>query len=66
MYVNSHSDMHSRGISVIGALRLVDVVVGMDRRFGAQFAAQDLDGPISNNFVGVHVALGAGASLPDH
>ena len=40
-------------------LRLVDVVVGMDRRFGAEFSSHDLDGPVGYHLVGVHVALRA-------
>jgi len=37
----------------------------MHRLFGTFFAACDFDGAIRDNLVGVHVALGAGAGLPD-
>ena len=66
MNVNGDCDVHGGGIGVVGALRLVDVVVWMHRCLGSQFAAQDLNGAVGDHLVGVHVALGAGAGLPDH
>jgi hypothetical protein len=41
------------------------VVVGVDRLLGAHGAAEDLNGAVRDDFVGVHVGLGAGAGLPD-
>ena len=59
-----HGDVDGRGEHVVGALPHVDVVVGMDRLFGAKaVAAHQLDGPIGDHFVGVHVARRARAGL---
>ena len=64
--VDGHRDVHGRGVGVVGALALVDVVVGVDGRLGAQLAAHQLDGAVGDHLVRVHVALGAGARLPNH
>ena len=64
--VDGHRDVHGRGVCVVGALALVDVVVGVDGRLGAQLAAHQLDGAVGDHLVRVHVALGAGARLPNH
>lgn len=50
---------------VVGALALVDVVVGV-YHLGPQLAAQDLDRAVGDHLVGVHVALRAAARLPHH
>ena len=51
------------GDHVVGGLAAVYVIVGIDQRIIAFFAAQDLDGPVGDDFVGVHVQGGAGAAL---
>lgn len=66
MDLQGNSDVHGRGVRVVGALGLVDVVVGMDGLLRPQAAAHDLDGAVGDHFVGVHVALSAGTGLPDH
>ena len=49
---------------VVGGLAHVDVVVGVDRLFLVEaIAAGQLDGPIADDLVGVHVRRGAGARL---
>ncbi len=58
-------DVHGSGEGVVGGLRHVDVIVGMNRLLAAQFAAGDLNGAIGDHFVDVHVGLGAAAGLPD-
>ncbi len=60
-----NSDVHGRGVGVVRALRLVDVVVRVDGALRAELAAQDLDGAVGDHLVGVHVALSSGAGLPD-
>lgn len=47
--------MHYGWEGVIGGGGHVDVIVGVDRTFAAHGAAEDLDGPIGDDFVGVHV-----------
>ncbi|MNN21616.1 hypothetical protein D3C81_1349450 [compost metagenome] len=59
-------DVHGRRIGVVRRLAHVDVVVGVDRLLGAHLAAQHLDGAVRDDFVGVHVRLGARTRLPDH
>ena len=41
------------------------MVVGVDGLLGTHGAAEDLNRAVGDDFVGVHVGLGAGASLPD-
>lgn len=65
MDLHGYSDVHGRRVGVVGALRLVDVVVGVNGLLRAEAAAHDLDGSVGDHLVGVHVALGAGTSLPD-
>ena len=61
-----HGHVDRRGKHVVGALPHVDVIVGMDRLFGLQpIAAQQLDGPVADHLVGVHVARRARAGLKD-
>ena len=57
-------DVHHGGEGVVGGLRLVDVVVWVDA-LGADLPAQQLDGPVRDDLVGVHVGLGTGAGLED-
>lgn len=59
------SDVHDGGEGVVGRGAAVDVVVGVDGLLAALFAAEDLNGSVGDDFVGVHVGLGAGAGLPD-
>ncbi len=58
-------NVHRRGEGVVGRLAHIAVVVRVDRGFRAHLAAQHFDGAIGDDFVGVHVGLGAGAGLPD-
>ena len=41
------------------------MVIGVDGFLAAHFAAEDLDGAVGDDFVGVHVGLRAGAGLED-
>ena len=59
-------DMHHRWEGVVRGLSHVAVIVGMHRRLAAASSRQDLVGSAGDHLVGVHVALGAGAGLPDH
>lgn len=58
-------NVHDGGEGVVGGGGHVDVVVGVDRLLGAHLAAEDLNGAVGDDFVGVHVGLSAGAGLPD-
>jgi hypothetical protein len=58
-------DVHGGGEGVVGRLRHVDVVVGMNGLFAAHDAAGNFDGAVGNDFVDVHVGLRAAAGLPD-
>ena len=53
------------GKGVVGGLRHVDVVVGMDQLVVAALAAEDLDGAVGQHLVGVHIVRGASARLID-
>lgn len=57
--------MHDRRECVVGRCAHVDVVVRMNRLLRAHCAAKDLNGTVRDDFVGIHVGLRAGASLPD-
>ncbi|MCY1407911.1 hypothetical protein D9M71_232230 [compost metagenome] len=58
-------NVHGRGEAVVGALRAVDMVVGVHRHLAAAPLAGQFVGAPGNDFVDVHVALGATAGLPD-
>lgn len=64
--VEDGGDVHDGGEGVVGGSGHVDVVVGVDRLLGAHGAAEDLNGAVRDDLVGVHVGLGAGAGLPDN
>lgn len=63
--VEDGGDVHDGGEGVVGGGAHVDVVVGVDGLLAAHGAAEDLDGAVGDDLVGVHVGLGAGAGLPD-
>jgi len=58
-------DVHGRGKRVVGGLRHIYIVIGMNWFFAAHFAAGHFDGAIGDDFVDVHVGLRAAAGLPD-
>ena len=59
-------EVNRRGKDVVGALPHVDVIVGMDRLGGGEaIAPRQLNRPIGNHLVDVHVRRGAGAGLKD-
>ena len=57
--------MHDGREGIVGGGRHVDVVVGVDGLLGAHCAAEDLNGAVGDDLVGIHVGLGARARLPD-
>ena len=59
------SDMHGGGKSVVGRLRHVHVVVGVNGLLGAHLATSNLDGAVRDDFIDVHVSLRATSGLPD-
>ena len=59
-------DMHGGGEAVVGALRAVDMVIGVDWRLAATAFARQFIGASCNHFVGVHVALCTAVCLPHH
>ncbi len=61
-----HRDVHGGGEGVVGGLAAVDVVVGVHGRLRAAHSPGELDGPVGDDLVGVHVGLGAGAGLEHH
>ena len=56
-------DLAGGGDHVVGGLRHIYMVIGMNDGVVAFFAAQNLDGTVGDHFVGVHVERGAGAAL---
>ena len=58
-------DVHRGREHIVRRLAHVDVIVRMHRRLLAALAAQQLVGAVRDHLVEVHVALGAGAGLPD-
>ena len=53
-------DMQSGGEGIVGALRQIDMVVGMEQRLPSLGVAH-----VGDDLVAVHVGLGAAACLPD-
>ena len=58
-------DVHCGREGVVGRLAHIDVVVRMDWLLGAHDASEQLDRPVGDDLVRVHVRLRAGAGLPD-
>jgi len=56
-------DVHGGGEGVVGGLAAVHVVVGVDGGLAAEDAPGQLDGPVADHLVGVHVRLGARPGL---
>ena len=59
-------DMHGCREAVVGALRAVDVVVGVHRCFATTAVAGQFIGAPSDHFINIHIALRTAAGLPDH
>ena len=60
----SRRDVHGGWKGVVGRLRSVDVVVGVNGGFGAQFPAGKFDRTVGDDLVGVHVGLRTASCLP--
>ncbi len=66
MNLERGGNVHRRWEGVVGRLRSVHMIIGMNRLFRSDFAAQHLDRSIGDHFVDVHVGLGARPCLPNH
>ena len=53
-------DMHGGGEGVVGRLGHIDVVIGVQQRLACELVTA-----VGDDLVGVHIALGAAARLPD-
>src|SRR5260370_39651575 len=58
-------NVHGGGKRVIGGLRHVHIIIGVDGLLAAHDAVGNFDGAIGNHFVDVHVGLRAAAAFPD-
>ena len=58
-----HRHLPCRGEHVVGGLAAVDMVVGVDQAVVPLLAPQQLNGPVGDDLVGVHVQAGARAPL---
>lgn len=63
--LESSGNVHDGWEGVIGGGGHVNVVVWVDRLLGAHISAENLNGAVRDNLVGVHVGLSAGTGLPD-
>src|SRR5256885_11254432 len=54
---------HSRRKHIISALAIIHMVIGMGFRVVAERAAKNLDRPVGNNFIRVHMKADARARL---
>jgi len=59
------ADVHGRWERIVWGLAAVHMVIRVNRVFGANHAAEDFDGFIGDDFIGVHIGLRARACLPD-
>ena len=58
-----HRHLPRRGEHVVGGLAAVDMVVGVDQGVVPLLAPQQLNGPVGDDLIGVHVQAGARAPL---
>ena len=59
-------NVHDGGESVVGRSGPVDMVVGVNRLLGAHLTAEDFNGTVRDDLVGVHVGLRARTGLPNN
>lgn len=64
--LHDSGNVHDGGEGVVGRLRHVDVIIGVDGGLGAQLAAEHLNGSVGDDLVGVHVGLGTGSGLENN
>ena len=62
----NRAHVHRRRKRIVGRLAAVAIVVGMNGRLRAHLAAEHLDGAVGDDFIGIHVGLGARPRLPDN
>ena len=55
--------LHRRGVGVVGRLRSVHVVIGVNHVISAFGLADDFQRPVGNHFVGIHIGRSACAAL---
>ena len=63
--LNADSNVHGSREGIVGGLTLVNVVVGVNWLFGAEFVSKDLVTTVGDDFVDVHIGLSSRTSLPD-
>ena len=63
---NRGGDVDGGRERVVGRLRVVHMVVGMDGLVRRQTRTSDFVGAVCQHFVHVHIGLRAGAGLPNH
>ena len=57
--LHDSGNVHHSGERVIRRLRHVDMVIGVNGVLGAQLATQKGDGAVGDDFINIHVELGA-------
>ena len=58
-----HTDMYGGGISVVGGLRAVHMVIGGAELVFASLVAHDFEGAVGNHLVGIHIGCSSGTAL---
>src|SRR3984893_4979366 len=64
LHINRSCDVHGGGKRVVGRLRHIDVIVGMNRRLTGKRRTGQLAATVGDHFVDVHVKLSAAAGHP--
>ena len=64
-HVDRRRDVHRGGERIVGGLRHVDVIVGMNRRLAPERRAGELAAAVGNHLIHVHVELRAASRHPD-
>ena len=52
-------NVHGRRKGIVTGLSLVDMIVGMDWRFGPNLSSQNLNGAVGQDLVDIHIRLRA-------
>ena len=61
----SRRNMHGRWEGIVRALAAINMIIWVNRIFGANLAAQNFNGEVRDHFIRIHIGLCTRACLPN-